>query len=313
MNANDNAIVQTMKSLKFGIEIETVGRSPEALSRIVQSIVGGTSKLGRDDWGRTAYHVVDPRGREWKAVIDGSLSGGSYGSGEVVSPVLAYEDIEELQRIVRALREAGARSDSSCGIHVHVDGSSLDAKSIVNIVKYVHKQERLLLAEYCRPISTEFIERIEKRRPETRAQLSEAWYGRSNEVPCRYDTTRYHGLNLNSLFYRGTIEFRYFQSSSSFLHAGEIKSYVQLALALVAKGLTTKKTPSLKRRPFDLGTTRFDARVLSIRLGLIGPEFETVRYHLTKSMSGRNDRNGRGGPRRARGHVAPVQPDACVA
>lgn len=41
-------------------------------------------------------------------------------SGEIVSPVLGYDDIELLQQIVRAVRAAGARVDETCGIHVHV-------------------------------------------------------------------------------------------------------------------------------------------------------------------------------------------------
>ena len=74
---------------------------------------------------------------------DGSLSGGE-NSGEIVSPVLGYDDIEELQNIIRAVRAAGARTDHSTGIHIHVGAERFDAKSVVNLVKLVHKQERLL-------------------------------------------------------------------------------------------------------------------------------------------------------------------------
>jgi hypothetical protein len=124
-------------------------------------------------------------------VPDGSLSGGE-NSGEIVSPVLGYDDIEELQNIIRAVRTAGARTDHSTGIHIHVDGARFDAKSVVNLVKLVHKQERLLehalgvseqrLARYCRPIEARFIERLEARRPKTMQEVSDAWYGRSGET-----------------------------------------------------------------------------------------------------------------------------------
>ena len=56
-------------------------------------------------------------------------------------------------------------------------------------------------------------------------EVSDAWYGYRNTSPQRYDQTRYHGLNLNSLFFRGTIELRYFKGT---LHAGEVKAYLQL-------------------------------------------------------------------------------------
>ena len=82
-------------------------------------------------------------GRTWKVVPDGSLSGGE-NSGEIVSPVLGSDDIEELQNIIRAVRTAGAKADLSTGIHIHVGAERFDAKSVVNLVKLVHKQERLL-------------------------------------------------------------------------------------------------------------------------------------------------------------------------
>lgn len=69
------------------------------------------------------------------------------------------------------MRTAGARTDHSTGIHIHVGAERFDAKSVVNLVKLVHKQERLLehalgvseqrLARYCRPIDARFIEALE--------------------------------------------------------------------------------------------------------------------------------------------------------
>jgi phage terminase large subunit-like protein len=59
--------------------------------------------------------VLDVRGRTWRVVRDGSLTGDI--NGEIVSPVLEYADIEELQQVVRAARAAGARADHSTGVH----------------------------------------------------------------------------------------------------------------------------------------------------------------------------------------------------
>jgi len=38
-----------------------------------------------------------------------------------------------------------------------------------------------------------------------------------------FGSSRYHGLNFNSYFYRRTIEFRYFEGTT---HAGKVKAYV---------------------------------------------------------------------------------------
>jgi hypothetical protein len=276
----------TMKGLRFGIEIETVGLDRERIARAIQGALGGTVSNEYRGW-----QVTDGKGRTWRIVPDGSLSD-SLRSGEIVSPILAYEDLEDLQAMVRAVRTAGARCDASTGIHIHVDGSRFDAKGVTNMVKTIHKQERLLehalgiseqrLGRYCRPIEQNFMQRLEARKPRTMEQVSEAWYGRINARPERYDSSRYHGLNLNSLFFRGTIEFRYFNGT---LHAGEIKAYVQLVLALAAKGLTAKAASS-KRRELNVATAKYDFRVFLLHLGLIGDEFKTARLHLTKRLGG---------------------------
>jgi hypothetical protein len=275
-----------MKTLRFGIEIETVGLSRTKLAEAIHSVVGGTISNDYRD-----VRITTASGRTWKVVPDGSLSGGE-NSGEIVSPVLGYDDIEELQNIIRAVRTAGARTDHSTGIHIHVGAERFDAKSVVNLVKLVHKQERLLehalgvseqrLARYCRPIESSFIQVLEARRPRTLSEVRDAWYGRPNHSPSRYDSSRYHGLNLNSLFFRGTIELRYFNGT---LHAGEVKAYVQLALAMAAKALSSKAASS-KRREFNPATAKYDFRVVLLHLGLIGEEFKTARLHLTKKLAG---------------------------
>ena len=275
-----------MKTLRYGIEIETVGLNRERLARAIQTVVGGEVVCDGRGW-----RVTDTTGRAWQVVPDGSLSGGEQ-SGEIVSPILTYADLDTLQNIIRAVRGAGARADHSTGIHIHIDGARFDAKSTTNLVKNVHKQERLLehalgvsetrLARYCRPIDPAFIQRLEARRPRTMSDLGEAWYGRSNPNPQRYDSSRYHGLNLNSLLFRGTIEFRYFNGT---LHAGEVKAYLQLVLAMAAKALTSKAASS-KRREFNIATAKYDFRVFLLGLGLIGDEFKTARLHLTKRLAG---------------------------
>jgi hypothetical protein len=280
----DNAT--TMKALRFGIEIETVGLDRERLARAIQGALGGT--VGSD---YAAWQVTDAKGRSWRVVRDGSLSGGER-SGEIVSPILTYGDIEDLQSVVRAVRTAGARCDETTSVHIHTDGSRFDAKSVTNLVKIVHKQEHLLAhalgiseqrrARYCRPIDEAFMQRLESRRPRTMEQVSEAWYGRANVRPERYHSSRYAGLNLNSLLFRGSIEWRLFNGT---LHAGEVKAYVQLCLALAAKGLTSKAASS-KRREFNVATAKYDFRVFLLGLGMVGDEFKTARLHLTKRLAG---------------------------
>jgi len=273
-----------MRDFRFGIEIETVGQTREVVARAIQTVVGGTVS-GFDTW-----EVRDAHGRVWKAMPDGSLTD-SYRSAEVVSPILHYGDLETLQSVVRAIRKAGAKVDASCGIHIHVDASRFDAKGLVNLAKLVHQQEDLIvhalaiqarrLDRYTKLLPTGFIDAIERTKPKTREELQRLWYG-GEARPSRYNSTRYHGLNLNSVWYRGTIEFRW---SEGTLHAGQVKAYVQFVLALAAKALGAKAAAGRKRR-LTLESGRYDMRVLLLRLGMIGDEFKTARLHLLSKLSG---------------------------
>lgn len=276
----------TMKALRFGIEIEVVGIARVTIADAVARATGGMRRGSDHD-----PSVVDPQGRTWKVVYDGSLSTGR--SGEIVSPILTYADLETVQTIVRTVRDAGGKSDPSCGIHIHVDGSTLDAKTIKNVIKMVAKQEKYIeaalgiaasrLQQYCRPVNDEVLAAFDG--AHEHSTLRRAWYQALGGSATRYDRSRYHGLNLNSLFYRGTIEFRWFAFSSSVLHAGEVKAYVQFVLALVAAA-KHKRGASRSRRDYTPESAKYDFRVFLLGLGLIGEEFKTARHHLLKNLSG---------------------------
>jgi hypothetical protein len=288
-------MLNTEQLNRFGIEIETVGLDCYDLARVIQTVVGG-----RNDGTR----VTMADGRVWSAVPDGSLSGNR--NGEIVSPILTYADLETLQNIVRAVRTAGARTDHSCGIHIHVDGSRFDARGLLNLVNMVHKNERLIeralnvaparLSSYTRSLRSDFIQRLDAKRVRTMNDLRAAWYGVASAEqarPCRYDGTRYHGLNLNSLFYRGTVEFRYFNGT---LHAGEVKSYVQLCLAIVNRAQSVKGT-SRARREVAAVDEKWAFRLFMKTLGMLGPEFKTARTHLSKNLAGNGSNPRRSGTR----------------
>jgi len=283
-----------MRQLKFGIEIETVKRTRRAVAEAICTVVGRSvchvgSPANYDPW-----EVTDSRSRVWKVVSDGSLTSvPSHLRAEIVSPVLAYSDIAELQRVIRAVRKlARPKATRECGIHVHVDGSAFDARSLVNLAKTFYKYEELIiralgvsqsrLRRYCRPIRQDFIRSLERRRPQTRTQVNRLWYGYHNTSPVRYDPSRYTLLNLHSLFWRGTIEIRAFNGS---LHAGRIKAYIQFCLALAAKALNARAASS-KRRRANGRSDKYDFRVLLLHLGLISKEFKTCRKHPLANLAG---------------------------
>jgi hypothetical protein len=281
-----------MRTLRFGIEIETIGQTREVVARAIQSVVGGEVRHVGMPAVYDPWKVIDRRGRTWQVVADSSLNARREYQAEIVSPILHYEDIAELQEVVRAVRHAGAGCDSSTGIHAHVDGARFDARAVTNLVKIFHKQEALIehalgicpnrLNTFCKSIDRNFLERLEKDRPRTMDELNRAWYGYHCPQPQHYDRSRYRALNIHSLFFRGTIEYRCFNGT---LHAGKIKAYIQFVLALSAKALKAKSASS-KRREFNPATAKYDFRTFLLNLNLVGDEFKTARFHLLSLLEG---------------------------
>ena len=90
-----------------------------------------------------------------------------------------------------------------------------------------------------------------------------------------YDKSRYHLLNLHAAFSTErpahTIEFRAFNGT---LHAGEVKSYIQLCLAISHQALTAKAASPA--RP-ETDNPKYTFRCWLLRLGFIGCLLYTSR------------------------------------
>ncbi|MFY9193021.1 MAG: amidoligase family protein, partial [Tenuifilaceae bacterium] len=50
-----------------------------------------------------------------------------------------------LQEAVRAIRRAGGKINSQCGIHIHIDAAPFDGRHLGNLAKIIYKQEPLIL------------------------------------------------------------------------------------------------------------------------------------------------------------------------
>ena len=275
--------VAELSGMRFGVEIETVGINRKDTVSGILTVVGGEVKHEGGSYDK--WSCVAPDGRKWSAVSDASIG---RGNAEVVSPILTYPtDMPVLQNVIRAIRKAGGKVNSSCGIHVHVDASCLDGRQLGNLAKIVYKQELLILHalqisqsrlnSYTKPMEDNFIGNVDKYRPKSLEQLGKLWYEDNDD-----HRSRYHGVNFHSLFYRGTVEFRWFEST---LHAGKVKSYIQYCLALVHRAQTVKFAAS-KKRCFCAESAKYDMRVHLLRLGCIGDEFKTMRKFLLENMPG---------------------------
>ena len=210
----------------------------------------------------------------------------------MVSPILTYEaDVENLQEVIRALRKAGAFTNSSCGIHIHLDGEAHTPRSIRNFVNIIYARNDLFYkalgieaqrARYCKRMDEHLVATMNRAKPTTLAQIEDIWYagfGGSREI--RYHSSRYCFLNLHSLFHgHGTVELRGFNST---LHAGEVRSYIVLALALNTQALSQSSASTKKPQAEN---EKFAMRTYLNRIGFIGDEFRSCREHLCKRLSG---------------------------
>ena len=238
------------------------GITREKASQVAASYLGGES-LYLGTYYKT-YAATDPQGRMWKFTYDGSIQAEKKENGErvpadkpykteMVSPICTYEDIPTIQELVRQLRHKGAFSNNSCGIHIHVEAAPFDPRTLRNLVNIFYSKEDLLFAAlkvdsarwaYCSPTDERFMQELNRKRPQTMKAFQKIWYGGEDGSNLHYHQSRYHALNLHSVFSHGTLEFRLFNSTVE--HAGKIKADIQLCLAVCAQALNQRAASHTK-------------------------------------------------------------------
>lgn len=291
-----------LKNQKFGVEVEMTGISRERAAKVVAEVLGTTPS--RPD--STCYEtrtIADQAARKWKVMRDSSIQpirndGGSEPIDqyrvEFVTPPLNYEDIDLLQRIIRKLKENGAKPHSSCGIHIHVDGANHNPNSLRRLINFMTSRQNLIYEaleigqredSWCHKLNAALLNEMKKVKDLTKERAEQIWYSSANDGytggidHTHYNRTRYHGVNLHSYFSKGTVEFRLFNST---LHAGKIKAYIQFCLAVSAWAITSQDKivfRSMNGYSAEQKVTIM-RNILTHRLGLYGDEFKTCRLHL---------------------------------
>ena len=288
-----------LKEQRFGIEIEMTGITRSAAAEVVAEYFGTRTRYLGTYYD--TYAALDPEGRQWKFMSDSSIEAQKKIGGrkeradpeyktEMVSPICRYGDIVSIQEIIRKLKEHGALVNPSCGIHVHIDASPFDARTLRNITNIMAAKEDLIYKaldvsvarqhRWCQPVNQRFLDELNRKKPKTLAGVERIWYGGASRSDEHYDSSRYHCLNLHSVFQKGTVEFRLFNGT---LHAGKVKAYIQFCLAIGAQALNQS---CASRRKTQTTNEKYTFRTWLLRLGLNGDEFATARQHLLKNLSG---------------------------
>ena len=143
-----------MKDQYFGVEVEMTGITREQAAQALADYFGTVPRYkggAYDTWV-----VKDTENKEWKLMSDGSiygecktLDGYKHTNDrrykvEMVSPKLTYAELPKFQECVRQVRHAGAKVNSSCGLHVHVDAANHNRQSLKNLLSIMYSKEDIL-------------------------------------------------------------------------------------------------------------------------------------------------------------------------
>ena len=105
-------------------------------------------------------------------------------------------------------------------------------QSLKNALSIMYSKEDILfkalnvnesrVERWCQKVREPMLEKIRKLPTNTTMdRLRQEWYEGSDGSYEHYNWTRYYALNLHSVFYRGTLEWRCFEST---LHAGKVRA-----------------------------------------------------------------------------------------
>lgn len=292
-----------IKDQHFGVEVEMTGITRKQAAQALADYFGTQPRHGDDYYD--SWYVEDPDGKEWRFMYDGSLTlekktstgyervHDSEYSVEMVSPKLTYQELPKFQECVRRVRKAGAKVNSSCGLHVHIDAGNHNRQSLKNLLGIMYSKEDILFKalqvnqsrvnQYCQKVREPMLRRARQLSSEETkdlTQLESIWYEGNIRSGEHYNWTRYYALNLHSVFFRGTVEWRCFNST---LHAGRAAAYINLCLAISAQAIAQRSTVMRKTHSDN---ELFTFRVWLVRLGLNGPEFKNTRDHLLANLDG---------------------------
>lgn len=300
-----------MKNQTIGVEIEMYNIRRDKAAQVAATYFG-TGRYRDTAYcnGYCTWSAWDAQGREWKFQRDCSIDARTDAERcELVTPILKYEDMDTLQELVRQLRHAGAKSDPkhTCGVHIHIGAAGHTPQSLRNLVNIMAAHEEIIIdalkidrgriGQYCKTVDPKFLQAINAKKPQTMAALADVWYdsqgcnyGRNQH----YNSSRYHMLNLHATFTKGTIEFRLFQFDNpgtapngkhyrGGLHAGQLKAYIQLCLAMSQKA---KEVRTASPNKLVTDNPKYAMRCWLLRLGFIGDEFKTARDIFIRNLAG---------------------------
>jgi hypothetical protein len=184
---------------------------------------------------------------------DGSLTSGT----EVQTPPNSLDLLEEgIFNACAAFKQSGFSVSSRCGLHVHIDARDFKEHQdrIGKLFRFMYAIEPILYAmlspergqsRYCMPLANRYqFSDITSRMRDKKVRRQ--WYKRTTNISrCgKYDLTRYFGLNLHSIFFRGTVEFRHHTGT---INPIKILRWCELLLHIINYAATSYNSNAVTR------------------------------------------------------------------
>lgn len=221
---------------RFGMEIEVMGIN---VNQARDALVAAGFDAYVQPYIGAGAHAVPQAGR-WKVITDASCPGGA----EVVTPPLSGTDAHALiRKAMKALRDAGARIERNCGLHVHHEVDDLTGDELARLVEFYSAHGRAidaLLAPSrrqrhagypCGPMAShevvDFGRRL--RAITTTDKAAKKAAAQAQGIGGRPES-RYRAINVHAFGNYGTIEFRQHQGT---LNATKAIAWLRLGQAII--------------------------------------------------------------------------------
>ena len=216
MSEKTKAFMDRAKEQTIGCEIEMAEITRNTAIKVVARYFGTLETVHHDGGSYDAWSCKDTQGRTWKVMRDVSISASTdTRKAELVTPILRYNDLEDLQEIVRQLRHKGGVSnpEHSAGVHIHIGAQGQTPQSLRTLANLMAAHEKLLAEalnidsyrqhRYCRTVNPEFLKQLNEKKPTTMSELADIWYtshGASYGRSQHYNSSRYAMFYVRQVF-----------------------------------------------------------------------------------------------------------------
>ncbi len=210
----------------FGVEIEFFLGRTNRRGEYAEEVARAVREQGIECYVEGYNHTTRSY---WKIVIDTSVS---YEGLEIVSPPLKGQDgFNQLEKVLKALNQVGAKVDRSCGVHVHHDANDFTLKTFKNLyglyARYEDCIDKLVIMSRRGNLNTYCLS------PGTDLELLQNAKS-VDEIINRIYPSRYIKLNCQSFRRHGTVEFRQLGGSTEYQ---EIKSWIVFTQMMVERAV----------------------------------------------------------------------------